>query len=46
VREHAEFLAGFAEEEDDAGVGGERGGDADWDVREGGRGAEGKGEGD
>jgi hypothetical protein len=46
VREHAEFLAGFAEEEDDAGVGDKGGRDADRDVGEGGWGAEGKGEGD
>ena len=42
VREHAEGLAGLAEEEDDAGLGGEGGGGKDGDVRVRGGRAEGE----
>ena len=42
MREHAEGLAGLAEEEDDAGLGGEVWGDEDGDMRAGGRVADGE----
>lgn len=45
VREHAERLRGLAEEEDHAAGGREVGGGEDWDVRFGGRGTDGEGDG-